>query len=44
MNRYEMIVFWSETDNIFVVEVPELLGCMADGHVIEGKMVIKNIF
>lgn len=29
--KYEMIVFWSDTDNAFIVEVPELPGCMADG-------------
>lgn len=29
--RYEMIVYWSEEDEAFVVEVPELAGCMADG-------------
>jgi len=26
-----MIVYWSEDDESFVVEVPELSGCMADG-------------
>lgn len=31
MNKYEMIVYWSEDDESFVVEVPELSGCMADG-------------
>ena len=30
-NKYEMIVYWSEEDRAFVVEVPELPGCMADG-------------
>lgn len=29
--KYELIIFWSERDNSFVVEVPELSGCMADG-------------
>ena len=31
MGRYEMIIYWSEEDQSFVVEVPELPGCMADG-------------
>jgi predicted RNase H-like HicB family nuclease len=31
MSKYELIVFWSEEDQAFVVEVPELPGCMADG-------------
>jgi len=30
--RYELIIYWSEDDNTFVVEVPELPGCMADGQ------------
>lgn len=29
--RYELIIFWSEEDGAFIVEVPELPGCMADG-------------
>lgn len=32
MFRYEVIIYWSEEDNAFVAEVPELPGCMADGH------------
>jgi predicted RNase H-like HicB family nuclease len=31
MIRYEMIVYWSDEDKAFIVEVPELPGCMADG-------------
>ena len=31
MIRYEMIIYWSEEDRAFIVEVPELPGCMADG-------------
>jgi predicted RNase H-like HicB family nuclease len=30
--RYELIIYWSEEDQAFIVEVPELLGCMADGE------------
>jgi predicted RNase H-like HicB family nuclease len=30
--RYEMIVWWSDEDNAFVVDVPELPGCMAHGN------------
>jgi predicted RNase H-like HicB family nuclease len=30
-SRYELIVYWSEPDAAFVVEVPDLPGCMADG-------------
>jgi len=32
MNKYEMIIYWSEEDKLFVAEIPELPGCMADGH------------
>ena len=31
-NRYEMIIWWSEEDGAFVVDVPELPGCMAHGR------------
>jgi len=30
-SKYEIIIFWSEEDDTFVAEVPELPGCMADG-------------
>lgn len=26
-----MIIYWSEEDQAFIAEVPELPGCMADG-------------
>ncbi len=29
--KYEVIIYWSKEDNAFIVEVPELPGCMADG-------------
>ena len=31
MNKYEIIIYWSEEDEAFIAEVPELPGCMADG-------------
>ena len=30
--KYELIIYWSESDDAFIVEVPELPGCMADGQ------------
>ena len=30
-SKYEIIIYWSEEDNAFIAEVPELPGCMADG-------------
>jgi predicted RNase H-like HicB family nuclease len=32
MHKYERIIYWSDTDQKFIVEVPELSGCMADGE------------
>ena len=31
MTKYEVIIYWSEEDKAFIAEVPELLGCVADG-------------
>lgn len=31
MSKYEVIIYWSDEDESFVAEVPELAGCMADG-------------
>jgi len=31
MSKYEMRVSWDASDSIYVVEVPELIGCMAHG-------------
>lgn len=30
--RYEIILYWSEEDQAFISEVPELPGCAADGE------------
>ena len=31
MSKYSMILSWSEEDQAYIVSVPELPGCMADG-------------
>ena len=31
MYKYEIIIYWSEDDQAYISEVPELPGCMADG-------------
>jgi len=31
MTRYEIILYWSDPDQAFIAEVPELAGCAADG-------------
>lgn len=41
MNKYEVIIFWSDEDNAFLAEVPELAGCMADGETREEAL--KNV-
>lgn len=32
--KYQMIITWSEMDGAYIVDVPELPGCMADGKTI----------
>lgn len=32
MVKYEVIIYWSEDDNAYIAEVPELPGCAADGE------------
>ncbi|OQW40882.1 MAG: hypothetical protein A4S08_03240 [Proteobacteria bacterium SG_bin4] len=41
MIKYELIIYWSEEDRAFIVEVPELPGCMADGESYE--QAVANI-
>ena len=30
-SKYELIIYWSEGDQAFIAEAPELAGCAADG-------------
>ncbi len=39
MFKYELVVYWSPEDGCFIVEVPELPGCMADGKTYEEAVV-----
>ncbi len=32
MLKYEIIIYWSEDDQAFIADVPELPGCAADGQ------------
>ncbi len=38
MNRYEIIIFWSDEDLAFIADVPELPGCMAHGDTHEAAL------
>jgi len=29
--KYEIVIYWSNEDGVYIAEVPELSGCMADG-------------
>jgi len=31
MIKYQIIIYWGDEDKAFIVEVPELPGCAADG-------------
>ena len=39
--KYELIIWWSAEDEVFVVEVPELPGCVAHGETPE--QAVKNV-
>ena len=39
--KYEIILYWSNADDTFVAEVPELPGCMAHGATQEAAL--KNV-
>jgi predicted RNase H-like HicB family nuclease len=46
-SKDEMIIYWSSEDDAFIVEVPELPGCMADGRtyqaaVANAEIVVKD--
>lgn len=41
--KYELIIYWSEEDDSFIVEVPELPGCMADGDSYEAAVANARI-
>lgn len=40
--KYEIILYWSEDDQAFVAEVPELPGCMAHGDSQESALASVN--
>lgn len=38
MYKYEIIIYWSNEDEAFVAEIPELSGCMAHGNTLEDAL------
>ncbi|OQB40481.1 MAG: hypothetical protein BWY09_00771 [Candidatus Hydrogenedentes bacterium ADurb.Bin179] len=38
MERYEITIHWSDIDQVYVADVPELLGCMAHGKTPEAAL------
>ena len=42
MDHYEIIIYWSNEDQAFVAEVPELPGCMAHGDTQELALAHAN--
>ena len=39
--KYEVIIYWSDEDNAYIAEVPELAGCAADGATY--KQALANV-
>jgi predicted RNase H-like HicB family nuclease len=39
--KYEIIIYWSNEDNRYLAEVPELPGCISDGLTYEEAL--KNV-
>lgn len=40
---YERVVYWSKEDNCWVVVVPELAGCQADGETLQEAIANSEI-
>ncbi len=43
MEKYETIIFWSDEDQAFVADVPQLPGCMAHGNTQEEALNNVNV-
>ena len=41
MTKYEIILYWSDEDGVFVADVPELPGCMSQGKTLDDA--VENI-
>lgn len=43
MPKYEVIIYWSEEDQAFIAEVPELPGCAADGQTYQEALTSAEV-
>ena len=41
--RYEIIIYWSDEDQAYIAEVPELSGCAADGTTYQESLAQAEI-
>ncbi len=41
MDKYEIILYWSDKDQLYIAEVPELPGCSAHGE--SRAEALKNV-
>lgn len=41
--RHEVILYWSDPDQAFIAEVPELSGCAADGPTYEAALEATGV-
>jgi predicted RNase H-like HicB family nuclease len=42
MLKYEVILYWSRDDEVFLAEVPELPGCIAGGATYTGALPLSR--
>ena len=43
MPKYEVIIYWSEEDQAYIAEVPELPGCAADGETYQQALASAEV-
>jgi predicted RNase H-like HicB family nuclease len=41
--KYEIIIYWSNEDETFIADVPELPGCAADGPTYEAALANVDV-
>jgi len=42
-HRYEIILYWSDEDQAYIAEVPELPGCKADGQTYQEAIAMAEV-